>query len=77
MRVVSRSRNLRGILEYSRTHFVARIDLYKHDLEGQLGITWANGSTVITSFASFDVMQRWVKRPLFKGVNIRIHGGGQ
>lgn len=58
--VASRSRNLRGILEYSRRHPVERVDIWEaRGGAAQLGIAWSNGSTCVTDFASFEVCKRW------------------
>lgn len=62
-RVAHRSRNLRGILDYSRNHVVTRIDCYGPHANGTgtLGIAWADGATCITDFADYAVMVQWVK----------------
>lgn len=74
--VVSRSRNLRGILEYSRRVPVERIDIWRNpDETAQLGITWTNGSSTITDFASFNVCKQWcASRRNFSGAPIHIKG---
>lgn len=77
LNVVRRSRNLRAILEHARNRLVERIDLYRNSTGhgGQLGITWQDGSSVITDFACFTVMQDWVKaRVWFKGIEPKVHG---
>jgi hypothetical protein len=68
-RVASRSRNLRGILTYSREHVVTRVDLFGPHSSGTgtLGLAWADGATCITDFADYTVMREWVaKRRIFR-----------
>lgn len=67
-RIVAQSRNLRGIIDYSRSHAIERIDLYKGP---QLGISWVDGASCITDFADVTVMHKWIER--FKGVPIHDH----
>lgn len=58
--IVSRSKNLRGILDYSRRHIVERVDIWPHvSGTAQLGVTWINGASVITDFQSFTVCRQW------------------
>ena len=72
--VVSRSRNLRGILSYSRHTAVERIDLYKApDGCGQFGITWCDGASCITDFASYNVMADFAKKRTFKAAPVFEH----
>lgn len=72
-RVVSRSKNLRGILDYSRKYRVAKVRIWPNnpawrfpypgstvstvgDSEGaRFEITWENGSTCLSDFASATV----------------------
>lgn len=59
-KIVSRSRNLRGILDYSRKHLVERVDIWQGAAGGaQLGIVWLSGASVITDFACFEVCKSW------------------
>lgn len=59
---VSRSKNLRGILEYSRKHSVAKIRLVRHTEGGggTLLLRWRNGSLVSAPFADWSVLNSWV-----------------
>jgi len=77
MRAVARSRNLRGILTYSRKCTVQRVDIWPaKNGAAQCGIEWVDGATTITDFASFDVCQQWfMSRPKFSWA-VRIHDGG-
>ena len=59
LRAVNRSQNLRGILDYTRTHTVDRLDLWPKNDKCQVGITWANGSSTCFDFASFTVCKRF------------------
>lgn len=74
--VIHRSRNLRGIMDYSRGVGVAieRADLFAHKgaESGTLGVTWNTGATCMVDFASFEVMREWVNaRRCFKGAQIK------
>jgi hypothetical protein len=75
MRIVSTSRNLRGILGFSRTHVVERIDIWPGAAGGaQLGITWMDGASCITDFASFTLCKDWVsRRRVFFGAQVVVH----
>jgi len=73
LRVVKKSQNLRGILDYSRAHTVERVDLYGSSR--LLGVTWTNGASTVVRFADAKVMRRWVEaRKCFKGATINYHG---
>lgn len=79
LKLVSYSRNLRGILQYSRQHLTNRIDLYKGSngwSGGQFGIEWENGSTSICDFADFSIMQAFAKKRTFRNATINIHERG-
>jgi hypothetical protein len=58
---VNVSRNLRGIISSSGRNAVERVDVWpsKSGDGAQLGVTWTNGSSVITDFASFKVCKAW------------------
>lgn len=59
--VIGRSKNLRGILNRSRKHVVTRITLgHMGGSQGQLGITWRDGSFALADFADYEVMRRFV-----------------
>jgi hypothetical protein len=65
--VVNTSRNLRGILEYTRAHGVERVDIWPgKDKGAQFGITWNNGASTMSDFASATVCQQFfAKRARF------------
>ena len=76
---ISWSKNLRGILTYSRENETERIDLYKPDPTrsgGQFGIAWANGSTSICDFADYSIMEKFANKKTFKPAIIKIHHKG-
>ena len=57
---VRASRNLRGIMEYTRKHAVQRVDIWPgKDGGAQLGIAWLDGASCITDFASAHVCKQW------------------
>lgn len=71
-RVVKKSQNLRGILDYSRDHAVERVDLY--DSERLLGVTWTNGASTVVRFADAKVLRRWAEaRKCFRGAAFKYH----
>ena len=60
-RIVRKSKNLRGILDYSRSCSVVRVELTKlPDDAGSMLVIFHNGATSRANFASFSIMQRWV-----------------
>lgn len=61
---VSRTRNLRGLLEYGRKHQVSKIESRPDPLNvvrGELLITYANGAQGFASFASYSIMIDWIR----------------
>ena len=62
LRCVSNSKNLLGIIEYTRAHAVERVDIWpRKDGEALVGIAWENGSTTTVDFASFVVAKEFFK----------------
>lgn len=76
MKPVSHSRNLRGILDYSRKHAVAKVRLTQYKIVGgMLHIEWMNGATVCTIFASWTVLKSWVRgRKNLRGALLVVNG---
>ena len=73
LRVVKKSQNLRGILDYSRAHTVEGVDLYES--ARLLGVTWTNGASTVVRFADAKVMRRWAEaRKCFQGATFNYHG---
>lgn len=71
-RIVKRSHNLRGILEYSRSHAVERVDLYSS--ARLFGVAWMDGATTLVQFADANVMRQWAEtRKCFKGAEFKHH----
>lgn len=61
-RVVSTSRNLRGIVTYSRKVAPKQITLDRDgDTRGWLYVEWCDGASVHTEFASYHIMVDWVR----------------
>lgn len=61
---VSRSRNLRGLLEYGRKHQVEKIESRPDPLNvvrGELRVTYANGAQGFASFSSYHIMIDWIR----------------
>jgi hypothetical protein len=61
LRIVQRSKNLRGVLMRSRKLGLERIDIYGpyEDKSAQFGVTWVDGSFTFTNFASYKVLSNW------------------
>ena len=73
LRTISTSRNLRGILEYTRKNTIDRVDIWPTESGAQFGITWLNGSFCISDFADAMVCKAFfAKRKTFNH-NIIIH----
>ena len=73
--VISRSRNLRGIIARSAKVAVARIVVSPTgpttEGAGSLYVEWVDGAWCSTPFASYWVAQDWVRRRRsFKGVPV-------
>lgn len=73
MRTVSTSRNLRGILEYTRKNTVERVDIWPNSNGAQVGIAWHNGSTCITDFADATVCAQFFRHRIARFPNVIIH----
>lgn len=76
LNVISKSRNLRGIVARSRCVQPTRVDVYldERHCKGQLGVTWEDESFVITDFASAKVLEEYVRKSQWKrGAQIVIH----
>ena len=56
-KVISRCVNLSGLLRHARRSHVVRVDIFKGP---QLGVTFADGATCITSFADRGVLRGWI-----------------
>lgn len=74
MNVVSRSNNLRGILDYSRKNEVERVDIWPNDNGAQFGISWVNGSSCIDDFASAKLCAQFFRHRLDRFKHVKIHG---
>lgn len=73
MRTASTSRNLRGLLEYTRKNEVERVDIWPNKNGAQFGVTWRNGASCMSDFADSTVCKAFfAKRKAFNH-NIIIH----
>lgn len=71
--IVSRSRNLRGIMEYARVNPVILMHIVKEsDGSGILSIIFYNGAEVNTKFADYNVLKQWAANRLTYNAN--FHG---
>jgi hypothetical protein len=60
-KVVSRSRNLRGLLDYARKSFVRHVTAYKTQGGGAwLAVYFDDGSWCPAEFADYSVCCRWL-----------------
>lgn len=73
LRTVSTSRNLRGILEYTRKNTVERVDIWPNKSGAQFGITWSNGSSCISEFADATVCAQFFRHRIARFPVIKIH----
>lgn len=74
MKVVSRSNNLRGILDYSRRNTVERVDIWPNPNGAQFGIAWTDGSSCIDDFADAKVCAQFFRHRLETFRWVKIHG---
>jgi hypothetical protein len=72
--VVSRSKNLRGLLTYNRRAHVVRVEIKRDDsnpFNGRLFVTYADGATCSAFFSDFRVLVSWVeRRRIFKNAEM-------
>lgn len=59
-KVVARSRNLRGLLDYARKHFIHRVAVYKQNGHGRLYVEFENGAQCRHMFEDYSVLVGWV-----------------
>jgi hypothetical protein len=72
-KVVSTSRNLRGVIARLGRIRPERFDIWPaSDGTAQLGITWADGSSMITDFASAAICVRFCENRQ-QGAPINVH----
>lgn len=74
-RVISRSRNLSGILRYPNhyTRYVAAVAIAPTQNGGRLRVTYADGATAETEFADFFVLCQWLRsRRSWYGVALTV-----
>lgn len=80
-RIVSRSRNLRGMRDYARVSPVACVVCrmrrgHPNDPGGHLWVRYDNGATCETDFASYNIMVDFVrKRRSWRGADFRYLDG--
>lgn len=62
-KVIRRSRNLRGLLDYPRhfSRYVRRVSIEPHSNGGRLSVFYADGAFASADFASFSVLQGWLR----------------
>jgi hypothetical protein len=75
--IVKRSRNLRGIVDYSRVSVPARVELIPvGKSSGSLRVIFADGASTRVNFASYSIMVDWVRnRRCMRHANIKYYGG--
>lgn len=80
-RIVSRSRNLRGMRDYARVSPVACVvcrmrRAHPNDPGGVISVEYANGATCTADFASYHIMVDFVrKRRSWRGADFRYLDG--
>ena len=60
-KVVSLSKNLRGLLTYARNHTVVAVTITKLGVGGDLKVDFFNGARCATHFESYGVLVEWVR----------------
>lgn len=62
-KVIRRSRNLRGVLEYPRhfSRYVQRVSIEPHSNGGRLSVFYADGAFASADLADFAVLQDWLR----------------
>ena len=75
--IIRKSRNLRGIVDYSRISKPARIELTPQGkCNGRLRVIYKDGATTSAHFASYHIAVDWVRnRRTWRGANIVFYGG--
>lgn len=75
-RVIRRSKNLRGLLDYARVSRVVRVELTPFaKVNGSLRVFYADGAIGRANFASFHIMVDWVRnRRSWRGAQIVNYG---
>lgn len=69
-RIVKKSSNLRGIIEYSRRAPVKTVMLFH--AAPALGVVWGDGAATLVRFADATVMRQWAEaRQCFKGATFK------
>jgi hypothetical protein len=80
-RIVSRSRNLRGMRDYARVSPVVRVECRKRnahpkDPGGVISVEYTDGATCTADFASYHVMVDFVRnRRSWRGADVRYLDG--
>lgn len=73
-KVVSKSRNLRGILRFASKQGVTEIVLNRLSYgKGELNIFFYGGYYSQAVFESFVVMEKWIRRPLLNDAAVHIN----
>lgn len=75
-RIVARSKNLRGVLDYGRRWGVARLELIElPEGAGSLRVIFKDGATTRENFASWGVLRAWVNaRRSWAGAALFVNG---
>lgn len=75
-KTIRTSRNLRGILDYSRISKPSRIELTPQGIaNGRLRVIYEDGATTSAHFVSYHIMVDWVRnRRSWRGLDIVFYG---
>ena len=75
-KVIRRSKNLRGIIDYARFSPVVKVDgVFHHENEvrGILTVEYFDGCTSKASFASYHIMVDWIRsRRIFQNARVTL-----
>ena len=74
--IIRRSKNLRGVLEYARTHIISKIGADRIGKEeGKLMVLFHDGASYETNFASFGALKQWIRaRRGWYGLPLTVNG---
>ncbi len=75
-KAIRRSKNLRGIIDYSRVSQVVKVDGIfdpENEVRGILTVKYSDGCTSTASFASYHIMVDWVRnRRIFRNARVTL-----
>lgn len=75
-RIIRRSKNLRGIIDYARTSPASRVELTPQGVtRGRVRVIYADGAVTSAQFNSYRIAVDWVRRRRIFGAASVIYYG--